>query len=140
MNVKDKYFPLIILIINNIVIVQISVFPEPQYRNAILDLHLYTVWTGASSIEEIVDITTTWGQEIRDLTPYYPIIVGEMSLGSSLGDQYTSEMRQMQADSQMISFQQNALGYYFWGEKLDYYSEDWAFVDGFSYVKAFYLL
>lgn len=117
----------------------LSVFPEPQYRNAILDLHLYTVWTGATSIEEIVDITTSWGQDIRDLTPYYPIIVGEMSLGSSLGDQYTNEMRQTQADSQMTSFQQNALGYYFWGEKLDYYSEDWAFVDGFSYVQAFYL-
>mmetsp|Transcript_36730 Transcript_36730/g.68332 ORF Transcript_36730/g.68332 Transcript_36730/m.68332 type:complete len:479 (-) Transcript_36730:167-1603(-) len=116
-----------------------NVFPEPQYRNAVLDLHMYTVWTGASSIEEIVDITASWGQEIRDLTVYYPVIVGEMSLGSSLGDQYTSEMRQMQADGQMTSFQQNALGYYFWGEKLDYFSEDWAFVDGFSYVKAYYL-
>lgn len=116
-----------------------NVFPEPQYRNAILDVHLYTVWTGASSINEIVDIATSWGEQIRELTVYYPVIVGEMSLGSSLGDQYTSDMRQMQADSQMTSFQQNALGYYFWGEKLDYYSEDWAFVDGFSYIKTYYL-
>ena len=97
------------------------------------------MWTGASTIDEIVNITTEWGKEIRDLTVYYPIIVGEMSLGSSLGDEYTADMRQVQADSQMTSFQQNAFGYYFWGEKLDYYSEDWAFVDGFSYVKAYYL-
>jgi len=117
-----------------------NVLPEPQYRNAVLDLHLYTVWSGATSIQQIVDMTTQWGDEIRALTPYYPVIVGEMSLGSSLGSQYTNEMRQMQADSEMKSFQNNAFGYYFWGEKLEYYSEDWSFVNGFSYIKTYYNL
>ncbi len=116
-----------------------TVLPEPQYRNVVLDLHLYTVWSGITDIDSIVAETTRWGDEIRSLTPYYPIIIGEMSLGSSLST-YSSADRQREADSEMTSFQENALGFVFWSEKLQYVSEDWALVDAFPYVKDYYLV
>jgi aryl-phospho-beta-D-glucosidase BglC (GH1 family) len=114
-----------------------SVFPEPEYRNAVLDLHLYTVWSGFTTIEETIAEGERWADDIRSLTPYYPVIVGEMSLGSGLST-YTAENRQDFADAEMTSFEQNALGFIFWSEKLDYTSEDWALVDAYSYVKNYY--
>lgn len=116
-----------------------SVLPEPQYRNAVLDLHLYTVWSGFTTIEETVAEGVRWGEEIRSLTPYYPIIIGEMSLASGLSV-YTAQNRQEFADAEMTSFEENALGYIFWSEKLEYGSEDWALVDGYSYVAKYYSL
>lgn len=116
-----------------------DVFPEPEYRNTVLDLHLYTVWTGAASIEDIITICDDWGDQIRALSQYYPVIIGEMSLASSLQG-YTSDERQQQANHMMTSFQNNALGYIFWSDKLEYESCDWSLVDGYSYVEPYYMV
>lgn len=116
-----------------------QVLPEPEYRNVALDLHLYTVWSGLPDIDAVVAETARWGDEIRALTPFYPIIVGEMSLGSCLQD-YTTAQRQREADSEMNSFQQNAFGYIFWSNKLEDVSEDWCFADAFPYIKDYYLV
>lgn len=115
-----------------------GVLPEPQYRNVILDLHLYTVWSGYTSPEQFYQAGKDFGTEIRSLTPYYPVIVGEMSLATSLNP-YTSEQRQVFGDSEMTSFHDNAFGYMFWSDKLEYTSSDWCLVDGFSYVAPYYL-
>lgn len=115
-----------------------NVLPEPQYRNAVLDLHLYTVWSGFTTPQQYYDAAVQWGYDIRYLTPYYPIIVGEMSLATALTD-YTPEMRQEFADNEMTSFRDNAFAYIFWSDKLQYHSEDWSFVDGFSYIKDYFL-
>ena len=61
-----------------------GVMPEPQYRNVFLDLHLYTVWSGFSNAQQYYDEATRWGSEIRSLTPFYPVIVGEMSLATAM--------------------------------------------------------
>jgi glucan 1,3-beta-glucosidase len=116
-----------------------QVLPEPQYRNAVLDLHLYTVWSGFYTEQQYYDAAAGWGDDIRALTPYYPVIVGEMSLGTALNP-YTDEQRQKFADGEMISFIENAFGYYFWSDKLEYSSEDWDFRGGFPYIKDYYVL
>lgn len=114
-----------------------SVFPEPEYRNAVLDLHLYVVWSGYNTPDETYDGARAFGDEIRALTPYYPIIVGEMSLATGLSN-YSQEMRQEFADAEFISFTENSFGFVFWSDKLEYSSEDWALVDGFSYIQKYY--
>lgn len=114
-----------------------SVFPETEYRNAVLDLHLYVVWSGYSTPEEVYQGTLQFGDEIRALTPHYPVVVGEMSLATGL-EGYTAEMRQQFADSKFASFTENALGFIFWSDKLEYVSEDWALTDGYSYIKDYY--
>jgi hypothetical protein len=115
-----------------------SVLPEPEYRNAVLDLHLYVVWSGYSTVDESFQGAVEMGEEIRRLTPYYPVIVGEMSLATGIAG-YTNEDRQVFADTEFTSFTENAYGFIFWSDKLEYVSDDWAFVDGFSYVKDYYL-
>ncbi|CAE7796227.1 unnamed protein product [Symbiodinium microadriaticum] len=114
-----------------------NVFPEPQYRNGVLDLHLYTVWSGFSSPDEYYAAGVSFGNEIRALTPYYPIIVGEMSLATALNP-YTDEERQLFADSEMTSFEENAFGFIFWSQKLEYSSADWALVNAMGYVNTYY--
>ena len=61
-----------------------GVLPEPQYRNVVLDIHLYTVWSGFTTEQQYYDEANRWATEIRSLVPYYPIIVGEMSLATAL--------------------------------------------------------
>ena len=114
-----------------------SVLPEPEYRNAVLDLHLYTVWSGFTTAEQHYAQASSWGEEIRALTPYYPVIVGEMSLATGL-EGYTEAQRQEFADDEMISFRDNAFGYVFWSDKLQYKSEDWSFVDAAFYIQQYY--
>lgn len=116
-----------------------QVFPEPEYRNAVLDLHLYTVWSGLSTPDEYYEAARQWGDDIRALTPYYPIVIGEMSLATAL-DPYTADQRQIFTDTEMTSFEENALGFIFWSDKLEYDSEDWSFVGGYSYLKNYYSL
>lgn len=80
-----------------------GIFPEPQYRNVVLDIHLYTVWSGFTTEQQYYDEANRWATEIRSLVPYYPIIVGEMSLATSLNP-YTSNARQQFADAEFNSF------------------------------------
>lgn len=114
-----------------------SVLPEPEYRNAVLDLHMYVVWSGYTTMEQAYQGAIEFGYEIRALTPYYPIVVGEMSLCTGLNG-YTAENRQEFADYEFTSFSENAFGFIFWSDKLEYESEDWAFVDGFPYISKYY--
>lgn len=117
-----------------------GVLPEPQYRNVVLDLHLYTVWSGLTQPQQYYDATADWGRQIRELVPFYPIIVGELSLAvGEVDGQAPVDFTQQIADNSFTSFRDNALGYYFWSEKLGYATESWALVDGFHYVKDYYL-
>lgn len=114
-----------------------SVLPEPQYRNVVLDLHLYTAFSSYTDPNEVYAASTAWGEQIRYLTPYYPIIIGEMSLATGLSTEDES-IRQQFADSEMSSFENNAFGFVFWSDKIQYTSEDWCFVDGYKYVQEYY--
>jgi len=117
-----------------------DVLPEPQYRNVVLDLHFYTVWSGFTQEQQYYSQAEAWGRELRTLTPYYPVVVGEMSLATGGGFQnYSSEKRQLFADLSMKSFVENAYGFVFWSYKLRGETEDWAFKDAFNYVKDYYL-
>ena len=117
-----------------------SVLPEPQYRNVVLDLHFYTAWSGFTQEQQFYSQAEAWGRELRTLTPYYPVVVGEMSLATGGGFQnYSSEKRQLFADLSMKSFVENAYGFVFWSYKLRGKTEDWAFKDAFNYVKDYYL-
>lgn len=117
-----------------------NVLPEPQYRNAVLDLHLYVVWSGYTTFDQTMQGAVQFGEEIRALVPFYPVIVGEMSLAVEFGGEYTSTMRQDFADAEFTSFSENAFGFVFWSEKLEYDTPDWSFVSGFSYIKDYYLV
>ena len=111
--------------------------PEPQYRNVVLDLHLYTVWSGFTTLQQYYDEASRWAEEIRSLVPFYPVIVGEMSLATGL-DNYSVEQRQTFASKEMASFRDNALGYVFWSYKLAFASADWSFLDAAPYIKDYY--
>ncbi len=114
-----------------------DVLPEPQYRNVVLDLHLYAAFSDG----HYNDMADNWGKEIRALTPYYPVIVGEMSLGVNFANfgNLSPQDRQIFADKSMTSFVENAYGFMFWSYKLRGKNEAWAFKDAFNYVKDYYL-
>ncbi|KAL3801331.1 hypothetical protein HJC23_006941 [Cyclotella cryptica] len=114
------------------------VLPEPQYRNVVLDLHLYAPWSGQTEEQGVMDLASSWGEEIRSLKPFYPIIVGEMSLATPLSS-YSAQQRQVFADIMMSSFVENAYGFMFWSYKLGYETADWAFTDSINYIKYNYL-
>jgi hypothetical protein len=114
------------------------VLPEPQYRNVVLDVHLYTPWSGFTTEQQYMDAAANWAREIRSLTPFYPIVVGEMSLATRLSS-YSPQQRQSFANISMTSFVENAYGFVFWSYKLGYDSPDWAFRNALYYVKDYYL-
>lgn len=117
-----------------------GVLPEPEYRNAVLDLHLYTVWSGFTSWDQYMnEASVGMADQIRSMTPYYPVIVGEMSLATAMSaEEYTTERRQQFADAEFTSFVENAYGFYFWSDKLEYMSEDWSFIGAEKYVVEYY--
>ncbi len=114
-----------------------GVLPEPEYRNAVLDLHLYTVWSGFTEEHQYYDEAAAWASQIRELSPLYPVVVGEMSLATAMVP-YSAEQRARFATAEFNSFEDNAMGFVFWSDKLGYDSEDWSFEGGYSYIQQYY--
>jgi hypothetical protein len=84
-------------------------------------------------------------KRIRNLMPYYPVMVGEMCLATEL-EGYSSKQRQRFADASMTSFVENAYAFVFWSYKMGYNSKgdhvdepkDWAFTSAVKHVRDYY--
>ena len=111
---------------------------DSQYKNVILDTHFYQCFSGEdinmSPEEHIVKAVIERKQQIEEMQKYFPIIVGEWSIGinpksleglSKLG---LEAFTRIYASSQLLSYDIGA-GWYFWNYKLDNptFQDSWDF-------------
>jgi aryl-phospho-beta-D-glucosidase BglC (GH1 family) len=114
-----------------------NALPEPQYYNVVLDLHLYTVWSGFTNFDQHLAEARRMGEEIRYLSLFYPVVVGEWSVATGLAS-YTESQKQQFAAAEVNSFVNNAFGWHYWSYKLEY-SGDWNWLTIYDLVKAGYV-
>lgn len=99
-----------------------------KYSNVILDTHLYHVFEDEDNnldlLEQISKAATSRRAAIEEMTPYFPIVVGEWSLGihpwvlNELGEDYLRQAAMMTfGTTQMVNYGQDA-GWFFWSYKL----------------------
>ena len=100
----------------------------PEYRNVILDTHFYQCFTEEDKNRDMPGhlhlASVVRAEQIREMAEYFPIIVGEWSLG--LDPTYTmKDMNEMQRDAasrayagaQLLAYE-TAEGWFFWSYKL----------------------
>jgi len=106
-----------------------AVFPPEEYKNLILDTHMYVVFSayekGPDAFQTVLDTSLNeFQQSIREMRAYYPVIIGEWSFAypeTGFDDGDTPLMRdaaiRASAACQLRVFEQ-ADGWFFWSYKL----------------------
>ena len=101
---------------------------DAKYENVILDTHLYHVFEEEDNsldlLEQVQKAAGKRREAIEEMTPYFPVVVGEWSLGihswvlNELGEDYLSQAAMMAfGTTQMVNYGQDA-GWFFWSYKL----------------------
>lgn len=101
----------------------------PEYRNVVLDTHFYQCFTDEDNNLDmsghLMKAIEQRGAEIKEMSEYFPIIIGEWSLGISpnyalrgMNNIQLDAASRAYAAAQLLSYE-NAFGWYFWSYKLE---------------------
>jgi len=108
----------------------------PEYQNVILDTHLYPGMMLAHGSVELTPaklysvILDTYLADIREMSGFFPVIVGEWSLchpqafTQDLSSENISRLMRMLADSQLYAWSAGS-GWYFWSYKVPSGATGW---------------
>jgi glucan 1,3-beta-glucosidase len=102
---------------------------EPKYKNVLLDTHFYQCFaeehTKLNIAEHLQYASVKRAQEIEEMSKYFPIIVGEWSLGINptntldhLNKLQLDAANRAYASAQLLSYE-TAEGWFFWSYKLE---------------------
>jgi glucan 1,3-beta-glucosidase len=102
---------------------------EPQYKNVILDTHFYQCFTeedrNLDAASHIQYAAVKRAEEIKEMSAYFPVIIGEWSLGidptktlTDLNELQLNAVNRAYAAAQLLSYE-TAEGWFFWSYKLE---------------------
>lgn len=112
----------------------------PEYKNVILDTHFYQCFTeediNLSPSEHICKALIIRVKQIEEAQKYFPLIIGEWSLGLSPESLKGATGMELEAiykaygNAQLIAFEKS-FGWYFWNYKLnnEAFNPTWCFKD-----------
>jgi aryl-phospho-beta-D-glucosidase BglC (GH1 family) len=103
----------------------------PEYKNVILDTHIYPGMVGAGGALELYSvILTKHTADIREMMDFFPVIVGEWSLchppalTQNQSPDSVSRLMRMLADAQLHAWSAGS-GWYFWSYKVPSGASGW---------------
>lgn len=105
-------------------------FKESNFRNVILDTHLYLEMEGVTDTTSVQNhlhrILVEWDRNIRGMQQVVPVMVGEWSLPHNILPELTPEEKyysyRLMADAFLLTWEQ-AYGQFFWSYKVKCYDK-----------------